>query len=75
MSKNQKCPDCSKCAGDHTYLAFDDDPKRWRCHNCGAEFEPDDEGKNYSNDPSMRLQKEDEKRKREKDRMLGRMGG
>lgn len=69
-------PDCPQCGGNRTYET--ETPGRWRCHNCDAFFEPDDEGGDYSSkDPSWRLEREEARQQREKKRrrQLGRRGG
>lgn len=54
-------PDCPQCGGNRTYKATDiPDDTSWRCKNCGAEFEPDDEGGDYYTDPTARVQREEE---------------
>jgi len=64
MIKTQKwCPDCPKCFSNRTYLVFVGDSKMWCCPQCGVKF------------ASKQLQKEDKKRKRERERMIGRGGG
>ena len=67
MKTKQKKPECAnpKCRSRRTYKAFDNPAdKTWRCHDCPAEFEPDDEGGDYSDyDPSWRIQREERKRR------------
>ncbi len=59
-------PDCPKCGGNETYQVTGLGDPRWRCQQCDAEFEPDDEGGDYCTDPTRRLQREEDRAQRER---------
>jgi len=63
-----KNPDCPQCSGNHTYLPYRDDDRTWGCKQCGAIFEPDNEGGDYCTDPTRRIQRAEEREKRERER-------
>ncbi len=55
-------PRCPGCRGTHTYRTSDEPSDHtWRCQDCPVEFEPDDEGGDYSNDPTRRIERQEER--------------
>ena len=75
--RKSKNPECPQCGSTRTYKTTDDPSNHeWRCKQCDAYFEPDDEGGDYSTkDPSWRMQREEARQQRERERMIGRGRG
>ncbi len=66
MGKHTK-PDCPKCAGSKTGKFNDSSSDhRYYCHQCHAIFDADAEMGDYSTDPTRRLQREEQDRRRGK---------
>ena len=64
---------CPRCKSNKTYKStecpFKPDDHTYRCKVCSCWFVPDDEGCGYDNNPTMRLQREEE-RARERRELL-----
>lgn len=58
-------PDCPQCGGNRTY---ETEAGRWRCHQCDAYFEPDDEA-DYYTDPTRRIQREEARTQRRREKL------
>ena len=66
MSKNPPCP---LCRSTRTYRSTDNPADHsWRCKDCSAWFEPDDEGGDYCTDPTRRLEREEERARKQRER-------
>jgi DNA-directed RNA polymerase subunit RPC12/RpoP len=64
-------PDCPQCGSNRTYKSTDDpEDKSYKCKQCSAWFEPEDDAGDYHTDPTRRIQREEEnaRRRREKRR-------
>ena len=62
-------PDCTECGSNHTYPSTDNaDDKSYRCKQCSAWFEPDDDVGDYCTDPTRRIQREEARARRRRER-------
>lgn len=61
---------CPFCKSDRTSKSSDrPEDHTYRCKVCSAWFEPDDEGYCYSRDPTMRLEREEERARERRERL------
>ena len=64
-------PDCPECGSDRTHKATDEPADlTYRCKQCGGWFESGRMAEYYSN-PTMRIQREEERARRERERRRG----
>lgn len=61
-----KMPDCPLC-GDNRAV-YEDGERDFYCRTCQQAFGPDDGGDYSSHDPSWRMQREEEREKRKRER-------
>ena len=61
-------PDCPQCGSNRTYGLSNDEDSLYKCKQCSAEFENDDEDSNYFTDPTLHIQIIEEREQKERKR-------